>query len=240
MAEDVAGVQGEVSSIAISDALDKCEQIKLLHYQLMTIYVYVIDTVRSRDQLPKGSESSARRRRRSQSMESAADRPEARHGEVSPKRPPRRRPRFLRHGAITRALAESHIKGQLRKLRIAYVQLEQCVFETDSTASFRTWLRDCQDSLTRFSATLSFTDFARKIAAVLWPLVVTLAAVGAVWNFIFRMFAKEKSTPGTLAELGIIALITIFNCGSYRGRDRAWPGSPRAGRAGTASAGAGS
>jgi hypothetical protein len=33
--------------------------------------------------------------------------------------------------------------------------------------------------------------------------------------------------------------LTIFNFGSYRGRGRAWPGSPRAGRAGTASAGAG-
>ena len=34
--------------------------------------------------------------------------------------------------------------------------------------------------------------------------------------------------------------LTIFNCGSYRGRAGSWPGSRRGGQAGTASAGAGS
>jgi predicted Rossmann fold nucleotide-binding protein DprA/Smf involved in DNA uptake len=58
------------------------------------------------------------------------------------------------------------------------------------------------------------------------------------------LLSRVRTAPPFLFYMGAEDLltaqgITIFNCGSYRGRGRAWPGSPREGRAGTASAGAG-
>jgi hypothetical protein len=72
------------------------------------------------------------------------------------------------------------LKGKLRELRAAYVQIEQVVPDVDSTQVFRNWLRDTQDSLSRFLITLTVMAAIRRIMTVLWPLVVALVAVSAV------------------------------------------------------------
>ncbi len=209
MTKENSGVRDELTNISTEDVIDKFQCIKLLHYRLMVVYVYAIEHLQAKDRIPRGVEPSGRERRRmgiTRLLVRGSSPYIASKLSTNYLRKPHR---SMRHGPITRALVESHIKGQLGQLRTAYVQIEQSVLETASTLTFRAWLRDSQDSLARFSGTLSFTNFARRIIAALWPLVIALAAVGTVWDTIFRVFDKEKSQPGVLVTLGALALIVV-------------------------------
>jgi hypothetical protein len=192
------------------DIVDKCQQIEFLHYRLMVVYVYAIERTRAKGRLPAGVDLSGRERRRSSITQLLAVRSSPDVVSSSGVNRRSRSSRPLRHGAITRALVESHIKGKLGQLQTAYAQIEQSLPRNSSTLGFQGWLRDSQDSLTRFSATFSFVNFVRRTIATLWPLLIAVAVVGSVWNAIFSALDKEKSKPGALGTLGVVALIVFI------------------------------
>jgi hypothetical protein len=118
-----------------------------------------------------------------------------------------------RLGAVARALVESHVKGKLRELISAYTHIEQSVSDLDPIDTFRVWLRDTQESLVRFSATLTAMSFFRKIAAALWPLVVALVAVSAIWTTLFRVLGKDIGRPSALESFAWLAFIIVVYIG---------------------------
>lgn len=185
---------------APDDAVDKCQRIKLLHYRLMVVYVYAIERTRAKGRLPAGVEPSGRAAGSRVVTWLSRNGVNRRSGSSQP----------VRHGAITRGLVESHIKGKLGQLRTVYAQIEQSLPDNNSTLGFQGWLRDSQDSLTRFSATFSFVNFVRRTIATLWPLLIAVAVVGSVWNAIFSVLDKEKSKPGALGTLGIVSLVVLI------------------------------
>jgi hypothetical protein len=105
-------------------------------------------------------------------------------------------------------LVEAHIKGKLRELMTAYARIEQSLYDIEATRSFRGWLRDTQESLARFSATLTAMAFVRKIAAALWPLAIGLVAVSAIWTTLFKVLGKEMGRRGDLVTIAIFVLFT--------------------------------
>src|SRR5262249_11975029 len=146
--------------------ISKQHQLKLLHRRLMAVYVYELEGVQ------EGHRRSWPRR-----MLAAALSMLQAEGDAT---------RSYKRGPVTRGLVESHIKGKLRELRVAYAQIEQSVSEIDSVPSFRGWLKDTQESLDRFSATLTVMTFVRRIVKALWPLVIGLLAVNAIWSALFK------------------------------------------------------
>ena len=117
-------------------------------------------------------------------------------------------------GPVARALVESHIKGKTREPMVAYARLEQSVYDIDATNSFRGWLRDTQESLARFSSTLTAMAFIRKIAAALWPLVIALVAVSAIWTTLFKVLGREMGRHGDLVTLvGYVLFSFIYIIG---------------------------
>ena len=111
---------------------------------------------------------------------------------------------------ITRVLIESHIKAKLGELRTAYVQIEQSIPNIESAHSLRSWLRDTEDSLARFSGTLTVMSLVRRVIAALWPLIIALVAVVPIGNAIFSLFSKENLKTGILGGLGYLALLAAF------------------------------
>jgi hypothetical protein len=99
---------------------------------------------------------------------------------------------------------ESHVKSKLTELRTAYVEIEQSISDDGSARAFRSWLKDTQDSLTRFSATLTTFVIFRRMLAALWPLFIALAALGAVWNYIRDLLGK--ATQNDLVNVGLFAV----------------------------------
>jgi CDP-diglyceride synthetase len=103
-----------------------------------------------------------------------------------------------------------HIRAKLGELRTVYAQIEQSIPHTDSTRSFREWLRDTQDSLARFSATLTVFTFVRRIFTGLWPLVIALVTIGAVWNAI-RLYGREVLQPGLAYSVTFqVVIATVY------------------------------
>jgi hypothetical protein len=150
------------------DYASKQPDIEFLHKRLMIAYVYAIEAISSPGRLPKGAERSENGMVRKSRGDNFQQEYLLRSLHIYRRRP------------IARNLVESHIKGKLRELRAAYVQIEQVVPDVDSTQVFRNWLRDTQDSLSRFLITLTVMAAIRRIMTVLWPLVVALVAVSAV------------------------------------------------------------
>jgi hypothetical protein len=51
---------------------------------------------------------------------------------------------------VTRILVESHVKGKLKELQVAYVQIEQALPDDDSFSDFRQWLKELKIRLLGF------------------------------------------------------------------------------------------
>ena len=186
MSEVTPRVPDEFSTGSIGDPNPRQQELKSLHYRLMAIYVYAMEQVAA---VPPPSW--VRKLRTTWRSLLRVDREDNTWQY-------RRRP-------ITRALVESHVKAKTRELRRAYAQIEQSVLSLDTTGGFQGWLQDTQDSLARFSATLTAMSFVRRVIIALWPLAVALAAVGTVWHTIFGWIGK----PGAL-DTSIWLVITVF------------------------------
>ena len=110
---------------------------------------------------------------------------------------------------------------------------------TAATAHFMTETVDAGDIIDAADVPLSPHDTGlsawlrcrRAQADLLWRLLAEIAAG--------RQLPRASQDLSGRRVFRAADALTIFNFGSYRGRGRAWPGSRRAGRAGTASAGAG-
>jgi len=183
------------------------QQLEMLHYQLMAVYVYAVQTVRGPSRLPQGSEpppkqqpwvvrlrSRYRRRPPAESSSRGAH--------------PQKARQFYKYRPVTRALVESHIKAKLTELRITYMEIEQSIPDDDSVHAFRIWLRDTQDSVARFSSTLTTLVIVRRMLVALWPLVIALAVVGAVWKYIRNLL--DKVMHGNLENFALLALTTML------------------------------
>ena len=73
-----------------------------------------------------------------------------------------------------------------------YIQIEQTAPDISSASNFRSWLRETQDSLNKFSLSLGFSTLARRLAAVFWSIVIALVAVGNVWSAVLAYFARRS------------------------------------------------
>jgi len=207
--EAIPEVPSEVPSASVENSISKQQQqLVRLHYQLMAVYVYAVNTARGPNWLPRGKEPprkkqpwvaklESRYRRRPPTPESGQPRV---HSQVQ---------RFLfKSRPITRALVESHIKAKLTELRTTYAEMEQFIPDDSSVRDFRTWIKDTQDSLARFSATLATLVVVRRTLKALWPLVIALVVVGAIWDSIRHLLGKV--THNNLAlDLGLIGVVAI-------------------------------
>jgi hypothetical protein len=146
---------------ANESAAAKQQQIKLLHARLMTVYVYAINSVSRPGPLPQGAEPfkewrplTGRRMQNSQE-EWQCDRDD--DGNKSLRRKPDFRgwPR-----PVTIFLVKAHIRRRLRELRAIYTQIEQTAPDISSASNFRSWLRETQESLNKFSLNLGFSTLA--------------------------------------------------------------------------------
>jgi len=179
-----------------ADLRTKQQEIMLLHSRLMTVYVYIIEAVSRTDRLPKGAEPSLR------NQQNTGERNYQSELFLRYLRLYKRRP-------ITRNLVYAHVKGKLNELRAVYAEIEQVASTTDrTTLSFRNWLRDTQDSLSRFSATLSVMDGVRRAMVALWPLIIALLALAPVWNYFLRL--SDKKSPGGSSYTSAIILLIVF------------------------------
>jgi hypothetical protein len=202
MAEAILKAPNGSSIPSIEDSASSQQQQQLMrsHFRLMAVYADKIEKVYELKEMPRGAEPSKQRRmlirfmgRRSvwRSLTTAFSE------------------RSYKHRPVTRALVEAHIKARLIELRTAYVQMEQEIPETAAEEEFLRWLRDTQGSLVRFSATVTFMVFIRRICSALWPLAIALAAVGTVWTTILHMAGGEKGRP---VEIMTYVLVIIYYC----------------------------
>jgi hypothetical protein len=205
MAEAISRVPDKSSS-SPDDPNSKQQQLQLLHHRLMIVYVYAIETVSESNRLPTGP------RRRAALRPSATAARQRGHLLQRFRLSNKRRP-------VTRAFVESHIKAKLNELQAVYAQMEQSVTDTDATHSFLCWLRDTQDSLTRFSATLTVMASVRRMAGALWPLVIALAVVGTVWHAIFNLIGGLRTL---LFGVLIVAIYSLTGLGLAAGRKRSF------------------
>lgn len=173
MAKPIPGVPGEPLYSLTRDP-SKQQRLELLHYNLMVVYIYMIEKVSGSGRLPQRAATE----KSSQSKESA---------QISLQ--------SYKHRPIMKALVESHVKAKVAELRAIYAQIEQVTPDIDSAQNFRTWLKDSQDSLDRFSTALPVMTFARRIATALWPLIIAIAVVGTVWNTILSLLGKSTLHP---------------------------------------------
>jgi hypothetical protein len=113
---------------------------------------------------------------------------------------------------VTRILVDSHVKGKLKELQIAYVRIEQALpdAEAESVSDFRQWLKDTQDSSSRFSNTLTSWASIRGLGATLWPAVLglLLAKLGVenVWVAFWRFGTRENLVIALL----LLSLVTLY------------------------------
>jgi hypothetical protein len=197
MAQDVASRPNELLQNS-SDLAAKQEELNILHHRLMAVYVHIIELVSGPERLPRGAEPSGRSRANNS-------------GTGYQREILQRRLRLYKRRPITRNLVNSHIKGKLDELKAAYVRIEQITSNTDSTIGFRKWLKDTQDSLSRFSATLTVMAAARRILVALWPLIVALVVLAPVWNYVVDQLHKERSRPvGLLLVITYITLAIVY------------------------------
>lgn len=193
MAEVIPGVPAD-------NSISKQQQhLMMLHYQLIVVYLYLTEKVRGSDRLPLGEEPPLTRWpwlvklgvSRIINKFVLAQRP------------------VVKHRPVTRSLVDSHIKSKLTELRIAYAEMEQYISDDDSTCAFRTWLKDTQDSLARLSATLANWIIFRRVLAALWPLVISLLFVGAVWNYIRHLLSEVTHRDLTLVQVVAYVLVAV-------------------------------
>jgi hypothetical protein len=192
-------VPGSVPDGSTEHPISKQRQLMLLHHRLMAVYVYAIQGVqeghrpRWRRRLLAGIQSVSGREADEQARGFRRLMVRSRRDDETS--------RPYKRGPITRALVDSHVKAKLRELQAAYAQIEQSVPDTKSTHSFREWLRTTQESLARFSSTLTIMIFARRIMTALWPLVIALIAVLPIWSALFSVLGKESAKPKVLLVL---------------------------------------
>jgi hypothetical protein len=190
---------GETLGASADDLISKQQQqLMLLHYQLMAVYVYAVEMIRGTDPLPVGKEGPLKKATPPW-IEVLS--PTMWIPQLSPKRLRLFKP-------AVKALVELHIKTKLAELRMAYVEAEQLIPDDNSVDAFRTWLKDAQDSLARFSSTLTAMVIVRRILAALWPLAIALAAIGSVWSYIRHLFGSV--TYSSLVVVISLVLSVMF------------------------------
>jgi hypothetical protein len=177
--------RGGGPSISARDSISKQQTLISRHHRLMAVYTYALGKMSEPGPLPEEAKSF--------------------------KRPRWKNVRQFRgrHRPITNALIESHIKAKLGELRAAYMQIEQSIPDADAVQSFRGWLRDTEDSLSRFSATFTVMALVRRIAAALWPLVISVVVIGAVWNAVSDLFGKISKSDFLVIIVAYALLIFV-------------------------------
>jgi hypothetical protein len=185
------------------DFVSRQQEIRVLHKRLMAAYIYLILTVSSPGRLPMGHEGPKQNKRPFELKENAIAKEEYDSRIRFQKEYIIRRLRIYKRRPIARNLVEAHVKRKLRELRAAYVQIEQVIPEVSTAQELRNWLKDTQDSLSRFMATLTVMAVVRRIASVLWPLIIGLAAIGAIWTYV-------ASLSHLLVPLAIVIFLLLY------------------------------
>jgi hypothetical protein len=206
MAEANDEASAEQSSESTNTSIAKLQEIRILHHRLMAIYVYAIAAVSLKEPLPGTSEETSLP---AQSADSPPSVTAPVHKVDGERKNNAQRSLRSKRRPVTKILVGSHIKRKLDELKTAYAQIEQAVPDDDTMSDFRIWLKDAQDSLSRFSGTLPHLASVRAVATTLWPAIASLVGISALWNVIFTIFGKEILKPDSLVAWGFAVLATL-------------------------------
>jgi hypothetical protein len=77
---------------------------------------------------------------------------------------------------LVRLFVESHVKGKLQELSIAYLYLSNTLPDDyPAVENYRTWLKDTSETCDKLSATLSSFQSVKGLASALWPILIYIA-----------------------------------------------------------------
>lgn len=113
---------------------------------------------------------------------------------------------------LVRLFTESHIKGKLNELSVAYLYLAQTIPEDEtSTNGAHMWLKEVQESCDKIAETLLSWTSTRGTLNALWPIGIGLATAALGADNIYELLIKfDASNPSYTQFLSRLVAILIF------------------------------
>lgn len=103
---------------------------------------------------------------------------------------------------LVRLFVESHVKGKLNELSIAYSYLLQTIPQDyPSVENYRSWLKDTSETCERLSSTLRSLQSVKGVASTLWPVLVSAAATILGVSTLKELIDSYKAAAFNWADL---------------------------------------
>ena len=118
--------------------------------------------------------------------------------------------KYFTLGYMVRLLTESHIKGKLNELSVAYSYLAQ---QNPRDKSLVSWLKDTSEDCDKLAVTLTSWQSIRGLVGVLWPVALGIATTRLDVPSSYAILTKVHIEASNLTRVGgLIYLLAYLLC----------------------------